>query len=364
MSCMPMFLFICKETVFSNILKTNNMHKTNYRKRLRNILTCIASVVLVTVLTSLTAPQKKTIFMIGDSTMANKDISDDKQERGWGMMLMNYFDDGITVDNHAMNGRSSKSFISEGRWQKVLDKLQPGDYVVIQFGHNDEKKDTARHTDPGTTFDENLRKFVRETREKGAYPILLNSVVRRNFSGSKTAVADDDLRDNTSKNLHEGDTLIDTHGAYLISPKTVAAEMGVPFIDANKITHDLEQGLGVEGSKKLHMIFAPGETQSLPKGRQDNTHYSIYGATQVSSLIADAICKQIPELAARRIKKYDIIVSAEGNGQFMNLSKAIEAAPTGKKTTIAITGGEWKKPTSTNGKKIKFSLLRGAKFVK
>lgn len=132
------------------------MQKTYYTKRLCNILTCIASVILATVLTSLTAPQKKTIFMIGDSTMANKDITGDKQERGWGMMLMNYFDDAIIVDNHAMNGRSSKSFISEGRWQKVLDKLQPGDYVIIQFGHNDEKKDTSRHTDPGTTFDENL----------------------------------------------------------------------------------------------------------------------------------------------------------------------------------------------------------------
>ena len=102
----------------------------------------------------------------------------------------------------------------------------------------------------------------------------------------------------------------------------------------------------------------------MPKGRQDNTHYSIYGATEVSSRIADAMCSKIPDLAAHKIKKYDIIVSADGNGQFMNLSKAIEAAPAEKKTTIAITGGEWKKPTSTNGKKIKFSLLRGAKFVK
>ncbi len=340
------------------------MINLNYKKIAHVILSCIFAVSFITIFSSLTTPQKKTIFMIGDSTMANKDISNDKQERGWGMMLMNYFDDGITVDNHAKNGRSSKSFITEGLWQNVLDKIHPGDYVIIQFGHNDEKKDAKRHTDPGSTFDENLRKFVRETREKGGYPILLNSVVRRNFSGSKTSVADDDLRDNTSKGLSEGDTLIDTHGDYLISPRKVAEEMGVPFIDANKITHDLEQGLGVEGSKKLHMIFAPGETPSLPKGRQDNTHYSIYGASVVSSLLADAISEKVPELKSHRIKKYDIFVSATGNGQFMDLSKAIESVPLGKKTTIAITGGEWKKPKLPKGKKIKYSLFRGAKFIK
>ena len=169
-------------------------------------------------LCSFKADKTITIFMIGDSTMANKDISDDKQERGWGMMLCNYFDDGIVVDNHAVNGRSSKSFIDEGRWTTVYNKIKPGDYVIIQFGHNDEKADKQRHTEPGSTFDENLRKFVRETRKKGGIPVLMNSVVRRNFSGSKTAVADDDLRDNSSKALSEGDTLIDTHGAYLVSP--------------------------------------------------------------------------------------------------------------------------------------------------
>lgn len=245
---------------------------------LHTILTMVLAVLAIS---SFRADKTKTIFMIGDSTMANKDISGDKQERGWGMMLQNYFDDGIIVDNHAMNGRSSKSFINEGRWKAVLDRIMPGDYLIIQFGHNDEKTDSARHTTPGTTFDANLRRFVREAREKGATPILMNSVVRRNFSDSKTAVADDDLRDNSSKQLAEGDTLIDTHGEYLVSPRRVAKEMGVVFVDANKITHDLEQSMGKEGSKKLHMIFKPGETPSLPDGRQDNTHYNILAPTRL-----------------------------------------------------------------------------------
>lgn len=359
-------VFLRNTPVNKNLnLKLTNMRNFKSNNRIMRLGLSLMAVLLAVVLfSSFTAPKKKTIFMIGDSTMANKDISGDKQERGWGMMLMNYFDDAITVDNHALNGRSSKSFIDEGRWQAVLDKIQPGDYVIIQFGHNDEKKDEKRHTDPGTTFDDNLRRFVRETREKGGIPVLLNSVVRRNFSGSKTAVADDDLRDNTSKGLHEGDTLVDTHGAYLISPRTVATEMNVPFIDANKITHDLEQGLGVEGSKKLHMIFAPGETPSLPDGRQDNTHYCINGANIVAGLLADAISEKVPELAERRAQKYDIVVSTTGNGQFMSLDKAVEAVPAGKKTTIAITGGEWKKVKAPKDKKIKYVLLRGAKFTK
>lgn len=317
--------------------------------------------VMIMMLCSFKADKTITIFMIGDSTMANKDISGDKQERGWGMMLCNYFDDGIVVDNHAVNGRSSKSFIDEGRWTTVYNKIKPGDYVIIQFGHNDEKIDKQRHTEPGSTFDENLRKFVRETREKGGIPVLMNSVVRRNFSGSKTAVADDDLRDNSSKALSEGDTLIDTHGAYLVSPRKVAKEMGVVFIDANKITHDLEQGMGKEGSKKLHMIFSPGEHPSLPDGRQDNTHYCVYGASKVASLLSDALCKAIPQLAKHHIC-YDVYVSKTGNGQYFDLSKAIENIPADKRTTIAITGGVWKKPVVPKGKKIKFIMLRGARF--
>ena len=94
---------------------------------------------LLVLLTAATKDKTTTIFMIGDSTMANKDITEGKQERGWGMALQCYFDDNIVIDNHAVNGRSSLSFINEGRWDAVLQKMCPGDYVIIQFGHNDEK---------------------------------------------------------------------------------------------------------------------------------------------------------------------------------------------------------------------------------
>ncbi len=272
-------------------------------KQLKTIITLLLCLVIFSAFKS---EHRITVFTIGDSTMANKDTSNGKKERGWGMVLQEYFKDGVVVDNHAVNGRSSKSFIDEGRWQKVLDKIKPGDYVFIQFGHNDEKPQADRHTDPGTTFDANLRKFVLETREKGGIPVLFNSVVRRIFAQSSTAVTDDDLRTNSSAGLQEGDTLVDTHGAYLLSPRNVANQLNVPFVDANKITHDLEQGLGPVKSRKLHMWFLPGEEPSLPKGRQDNTHYNVYGARMVAGLLANEVAKQVPALK-KYIRRYRFV---------------------------------------------------------
>ena len=267
----------------------------------RVILFAISALVL---LTAAMPDKTTTIFVIGDSTAANKDTTGGKQERGWAMMLQNCFDaDYIVVDNHAVNGRSSKSFINEGRWDKVLEKIKPGDYVIIQFGHNDEKAQPERHTDPGSTFDYNLAKYVRETREHGGIPVLMNCVVRRNFMVKAPKIADDEqLRNSTFKDgakMVEGDSLIDTHGLYREAPKDVARRMNCHFVDANQITHELEQGLGREASKKLHMWFLPGEEPSEPKGKQDNTHYNIHGATVVASLLADALCEEIPLL-----KKY------------------------------------------------------------
>lgn len=309
-----------------------------------------------------------TIFMIGDSTMANKDISNGNLERGWGMALQCYFDDAVRIDNHAVNGRSSKSFIDEGRWQKVLDLIQPGDYVFIQFGHNDEKPKADRHTDPGTTFDENLRKFVRETREKGGIPVLFNSVVRRNFLKQVPKNDDDEaLRSTTGSTVNnapeEGDTLVDTHGAYIISPRNVAAEMGVVFVDANRITHELEQGMGREESKKLHMWFLPGEEPSVPKGRQDNTHYNVYGAHIVARLLANAVADEIPELK-QHIVSHDISVARNGIGDYFELQTAVDQAQVGKKYTIQLFAGEWTKPVIQEGKMIEFVLREGAQWKK
>ena len=306
-----------------------------------------------------------TIFMIGDSTMANKDISHDRKERGWGMALQCFFDDNIRIDNHAVNGRSSLSFINEGRWDTVLNRMRPGDYVIIQFGHNDEKPQPDRHTDPGSTFDYNLAKFVREARERGGIPVLMNAVVRRNFA--KVAPKNDDdeaLRNTTFKDangLVESDSLKDTHGLYRVAPRDVAQRMNVHFVDANRITHNLEQGLGTEASKKLHMWFLPGEEPSVPKGRQDNTHYNVYGAHVVARLLADALCEEVPVLKKYRTDA-DITVDRRGRGDFMSLTPAVEKAMANSKqeTTIQILGGQWEKPQLPKKHHITFILREGA----
>lgn len=269
---------------------------------MKKVVVLSVMVALVVLFSAAVGDKTTTIFIIGDSTAAKKDLSTGSPERGWGMALQCFFDSAyIRVDNHAVNGRSSKSFIDEGRWDKVLDAMKPGDYVIIQFGHNDEKPQVARHTDPGSTFDYNLSKFVRETRERGGIPILMNPVVRRNFAQKPLQNDDDEkLRSTTfadGAKLVEGDSLIDTHGLYRVAPRDVARRMNCHFIDANQITHDLEQSLGAEGSKKLHMWYKPGEEPSLPQGRQDNTHYNIYGAQVVARLFAQALIQEIPVLS-------------------------------------------------------------------
>ena len=324
--------------------------------------------VLLIIVSAFKQDKVVTIFMIGDSTMANKSLNGGNKERGWGMALQCYFDDGILIDNHAVNGRSSKSFIDEGRWKVVLDKIRPGDYVFIQFGHNDEKPKADRHTDPGTTFDANLSKFVRETRDKGGIPVLFNSVVRRNFLKVVPQNDDDEALRNTTgpttiKSSEEGDSLVDTHGDYIVAPRNVAEALGVTFVDANKITHDLEQGLGREDSKKLHMWFMPGEEPSVPKGRQDNTHYNVYGAHVVARLLADAVANEIPALK-KHIIRYDKAVAKNGIGDYFTVQEAVDNAEDGVKTTIQIFSGEWDKPNVPKGKKIKFILRDGAKWKK
>ena len=138
--------------------------------------------ILVFFISGCKTPEKPfSIYTIGDSTMANKK-PEVYPETGWCQGLQNYFDESVTVRNHAVNGRSTKSFIDEGRWQAVLDSLQPGDFVFIQFGHNDQKiQDSTRYTTPFGTYSENLERFVTETRAKGASPILFTSIVRSKF---------------------------------------------------------------------------------------------------------------------------------------------------------------------------------------
>lgn len=315
-----------------------------------------------------------TIFMIGDSTMANKSLTGENPERGWGQMLPGYLSEEIRVDNHAVNGRSSKSFIDEGRWEKVISQVKKGDYVFIQFGHNDEKSDPKRHTVPGSTFDENLKRFVNETRAKGGIPVLFNSIVRRNFgTADGNAVAQAICQDDIQKGVNpdakreaseqpavaEGDKLIDTHGAYLDSPRNVAKELGVAFVDMNKITHDLVEGMGPVDSKKLFMWVPANQVAAIPKGREDNTHLNVHGGRIVAGLAMDAIAKEVPELA-KYVRHYDFVVAQDGSGDFFTVQEAIDAVPDFRKnirTTILVRKGVYKEKIVVPESKINISLI-------
>ncbi len=217
--------------------------------------------------------EKTCLYLIGDSTMANKPDPTNNPERGWGQMLPELLGESLHVHNHAVNGRSSRSFIAEGRWQKVLDSVKPKDYIFIQFGHNDQKhQDSSRYTNPYTQYRYNLERFVKEARSKEAFPILFSSITRRNFN--------------------ENGVLIDTHGAYPLVTRMVAKDLKVPFIDLQLLTEQMEISYGVEGSKKLHLHFAPGENPHRPNGVVDNTHLSVIGATLVAQLALDELEKQ------------------------------------------------------------------------
>ncbi|MDE6485487.1 MAG: rhamnogalacturonan acetylesterase [Duncaniella sp.] len=244
-----------------------------------------------------------TIFMIGDSTMANKKLDKENQERGWGQMLPIYLEGAVKVDNHAVNGRSSKSFIDEGRWDAVKEKIRPGDYVIIQFGHNDEKsKDPKRYTVARGTFDDNLRRFVAEAREKGATPILMNSIVRRNFpapTGETQEDTDDKQAEwNPDKKTYqtEGNVLVDTHGDYIVAPRRVAEEMDVVFVDMNALTHSLVQGLGKDLSQQMFMWIPADTYEFCPKGKVDNTHLNVLGGILVSRLAVNELAEKVPAL--------------------------------------------------------------------
>jgi pectinesterase len=216
------------------------------------------------------------VHLAGDSTMANKPL--DLPERGWGMALHGLVKDPAMVQNHAVNGRSTKSFITEGRWQRLVSLLRPGDFVVIQFGHNDEKVDNpAVGTDPSTTFRDNLRRFVRETRGKNATPILATPVARRKF----------DARGQ----------LVPTHGVYPDAIRAVAREEQVTLLDLERATERWLQEVGDQGSKRFFMWIAPGTHPKIPEGRKDDTHFVEAGAVKVAELACALIKEQKPELA-------------------------------------------------------------------
>ncbi len=199
--------------------------------------------------------------------MADKPTDPPNPEHGWGQLLPRFLRDPSRVVNHAANGKSTRSFLSEGRWQRLLDGLQPGDWVIVQFAHNDEKI----YPDASGEFTDNLRRFVSDVRAKGANPILATPVARRLWD--------------------EAGQLVDTHRDYPAAVRAVAASENTPLLELNTLTAALELGHGVEGSKLLHLWIPPGAYERQPAGYEDNTHYSAYGAERVAALAVQEIIR-------------------------------------------------------------------------
>jgi lysophospholipase L1-like esterase len=223
---------------------------------------------------------KITIYLVGDSTIANKEIRA-YPETGWGMPFTNFFDSSVVIDNRAKNGRSTKSFIGEGLWQPIVANLKKGDYVLIQFGHNDEVKTKATYTTE-EEFKSNLKKYCTDTKSKGAYPVLITPVARRKF-------------DSTGR-------IQGTHDVYSGLVRDVAKEYDIPLIDLDKKSQELLQNFGVENSKLLFNHLEVGEHPNYPNGKIDDTHFSELGARRMAELVLANIRNLKPELAERIAK--------------------------------------------------------------
>lgn len=244
--------------------------------------TCYITATLMLTLCSFTfvAPPKIKILMVGDSTMANKK-AERYPEMGWGQVLGNYFTEDVSISNHAANGRSTKSFINEQRWQKVMDELAAGNYVFIQFGHNDEKVDKPAIGTTLAEFEVNLTKLVEEVKAKKGIPVLFTPVVRRVFTEGK---------------------IVDTHGEYPAIVKKVAQKEQIAFIDLLQKSISLLTKEGQQESKKLFLIADSGKLTNYPKGISDNTHFSEQGANEMAKLVIEGI-KEIKLPLAAYLKK-------------------------------------------------------------
>lgn len=236
-----------------------------------------------------------TIFMAGDSTMADKpfykDVKDSVEgliyreaflERGWGQLLPEYTDKNTLVKNYAQNGRSTRTFREEGWWDSISSQVQPGDLVIIQFGHNDESTNKPnRYTTP-EQFRENYLFFIQDLRSKGANPVLCTPVCRRRFN--------------------ESGELLYSHGKYPDIIRKLAKETHAPLIDMEKLTFKWMSDAGADPSRKFYHKLKPGISKLFPNGLDDNTHYNENGARTVAGFFCKEARKQHIKLITDHLK--------------------------------------------------------------
>jgi lysophospholipase L1-like esterase len=247
-------------------------------KKLKNIQ-YILSIVFGLILLVGAKSKVTTIYLIGDSTVCDQDIKR-YPVTGWGTPFADYFKSDVQVKNHAKGGRSTRTFLEENRWHPIVDSLKTGDYVIMQFGHNDEAKEpqyAARYT-PVPDYKRNLIKFITEARRKGAYPILVTPVSRRVFKGGKAQY---------------------THTEYTAAVFEVGKTYKVPVIDLDTKSREQYDRMGEMKSKWLFMDLDSAEHPIYPLGRSDNTHFNDYGARIIAEMVLNDIKSQQLPLASK-----------------------------------------------------------------
>lgn len=227
------------------------------------------------------APQKNIkVYLIGDSTMCEYETNR-APLTGWGMPFKYFFDSTVHIQNRARGGRSTRTFISENRWQPIADSLHEGDYVLMQFGHNDEATE-ERYKDRYTSvadYKTNLIKFIEETRFKKANPVLITPVTRMRF-------------DKDGK-------IEETHAAYSAAVWEVGKQLNTPVIDLYAKSRELLQQFGPVHSKLLFMQLDTLQHPNYPNGQKDNTHFNEFGARRMAELVLAEIRNLKLELAER-----------------------------------------------------------------
>lgn len=205
------------------------------------------------------------VYLAGDST-----VTDQRSEPGasWGQMLPRFFKPEVSVANHAESGETLKSFLFEHRLDKLLSRMKPGDWLLIQFGHNDQKIQWPQtYVEAATTYRDYLKAYIGEARRRGARPVLVTSMHRRKFDAAGK--------------------IINTHGDYPEAVRAVGRETGVPVIDL------------LDMSAALYEALAPDNAwKAFADGGKDATHHNNYGAYVLARCVVSGIRAQVPDLAA------------------------------------------------------------------
>jgi len=213
-----------------------------------------------------------TVFIAGDST-----VTDQRSEpwAGWGQLLPSLFAPGVAIANHAESGRALFSFLEEKRLDKILSVIKPGDYLLIQFGHNDQK-DKRQGAGPFTTYKQELEEYINRARVKRAIPVLVTSMERRRWSEGKPQ-----------------ETLTD----YAKAMHQVGQILSVPVIDLHAMSLKLYAAMGENGSQKAFVHYPANTFPGQDKALKDNTHHNTYGAYELARCIAEGIRSEVPDLA-------------------------------------------------------------------